>query len=94
MSFNFSYIFLSVFLYLRNFRDPLDCNTRLPFTHVSISAYFSGTYDAIGFRFSSTVNPVVMLSFLSLPMRSFGTFISLSASVNGDHPRGLKVFDR
>ena len=25
-------------------------------------------------------------------MRSFGTFISLSASVNGNHPRGLNVF--
>ena len=39
-----------------------------------------------------TVDPVVMLSILGSPMRSFGIFISLSASMNGDHPPGLNVF--
>ena len=72
----------------------MDCNTRLPFTQVPISTLFSGAYDVVSFRFPPTVDLVVMLSLLGLPMRPFGTFISLSASVNGNHPRGLKVRQR
>ena len=62
--------------------DPTDCSTRLPFTQVSGSTGFFGSYDAVGSVFL-TVDLVVMFSLLELPMSSFGTFISLSTSMNG-----------